>query len=156
HPAAPRTRCPQPGVPGLPRTHDHVGAASGPFNNPRQRRPSGVIHPLYSPCRHQKPTPLAHPFRLSPTNSSTLTPSNSTTFLSIKFLTSRNSSGGISFGSGISHAMRRFALTKGHSSPQPIVTAASKSRPLNSPSPFDSCCVKSYPTSFIASIALGL
>ena len=49
------------------------------------------------------------------------------TFASMRFLTARNASGGISRGSGICHSSRRFARTIGQASPQPIVTAAAYS-----------------------------
>ena len=52
---------------------------------------------------------------------------NSFTFASIKSRTSRNRSGVMSLGSGICHSSLRRASTRGHSSPQPMVTAASNS-----------------------------
>jgi len=64
--------------------------------------------------------------------------SRSRTLLWINSRTWRNSSGGISFGSGICQSTRNPATTSGHSSPQPIVTAASNSLPLNSSKPLES------------------
>lgn len=64
------------------------------------------------------------------------------TFSPIKLRTTRNCSGGISFGQGTSQSSRTLARRSGQRSPQPIVTATSNSTSERSPSDFDAWVVK--------------
>src|SRR5260221_14672239 len=94
--------------------------------------PDQIYLPLYSFLwRMEKALPYR---RASDTSASA-----ALTLVSIKSRTTRNSSGGISFGSGMFQSALCLALTNGQASPQPIVATKSYSTSGTSDKDFDWC-----------------